>query len=79
MNRGAAASSQASGRDWFGAVLDPMWDIPRRRLFLKYAFWFYQMRGTITGLLVALQLAFDECADQAIVAGIGVAHCGRVG
>lgn len=52
--------------DWLGAALDPAWSDDKRRLFISRAVDFYQYRGTLRGIRIALRLALDSCADESI-------------
>ena len=58
---------------WFGIALDPQWDDRRRRLFLKNGMKFFQYRGTVRGLQMALNLVLDGCADASVFADMPAA------
>ncbi len=51
---------------WFGVAVDPAWDALRQRLFIAHAMEFFQYRGTIRGLHMALRLVFETCPDDTI-------------
>jgi phage tail-like protein len=50
---------------WLDVALDPAWDERRRRLFIAYAMEFFRWRGTVHGIWLALELAFNDCFDRA--------------
>ena len=56
-------TAPAEALDWlarfFGVLLDPRWDIARRRLFLRHAMKLFALRGTSRGVSLALHLALD--------------------
>lgn len=54
---------------WFDLALDPSWDERRHRLLVRHAMDFFRWRGTVHGVRLALELAFDPCFDPDRFAG----------
>jgi phage tail-like protein len=54
---------------WFDVAFDPEWDVRRQRLFVRRAMDFFRWRGTVHGLRLALELAFDRCIPEGMFDG----------
>jgi phage tail-like protein len=52
--------------NWFGVAFDPAWTESRRRLFLLNIAKFFEARGTVPGLMMALRLTLDSCESEEI-------------
>ncbi len=62
--------------NWFGVALDPAWTEGKRRLFLRHAAKFFEARGTVPGMMMALLLALDDCVTPSIFDGQPTSHGG---
>ncbi len=51
---------------WFGVSMDPTWDNVRQRLFIRHAMDFFQWRGTVRGIQMALDLVLSQNPCDAI-------------
>lgn len=66
--RSAPADTLEWLASWLGLVLDPLWSDEKRRLLVANAMLFFQYRGTIRGLQIALGLGLFDCAPPELFA-----------
>lgn len=64
---------------WYGVALDPAWNEAKRRLFIRHAMFFFQYRGTMHGLELALRLVSDECVEDEAFTESAAAAAGASG
>lgn len=64
---------------WYGVALDPAWNETKRRLFIRHAMFFFQYRGTMHGLELALRLVSDECVEDEAFTESAAASAGSSG
>ena len=73
-------SAPPDALDWlasfFDVALDPSWDDARRRLFLRHAVDFFRFRGTMPGLIMALELAIARCPSERLFDALSSAPAG---
>lgn len=61
---------------WFGLVLDPLWDEPRRRFLIRHVDRFYRLRGTVIGLVATLRVYLDPLVDEGVFCSAGTGSAG---
>jgi len=64
--RAAPAESLEWLACWFGLVLDPQWDEPRRRLLIRHIDQLYRRRGTLYGIEIAVRLYLDPVVTNSL-------------